>query len=70
MRQNMAPWDRGVRLIIAAVFFFLVFGAYAHGILGWVLGIIGLIFMFTGLLGFCPLYAIFKYSTIRDSSEG
>ncbi|MFA6553812.1 MAG: DUF2892 domain-containing protein [Patescibacteria group bacterium] len=68
MKQNMAPWDRGVRLVIAAILLFLVFGTYVHGAVAWILAVVGFIFMFTGLTGFCLLYALLKLSTIRDSS--
>ncbi len=69
MKQNMAPWDRGVRLVIAAVLLFLVFSTYVQGTLAWICGIVGVILMFTGLSGFCLIYSLLKFSTIRDTSE-
>ncbi|MFA5051894.1 MAG: DUF2892 domain-containing protein [Patescibacteria group bacterium] len=69
MKQNMAPWDRGVRLIIAAILLFLLFANYASGVSAWACGIIGFIFLATGLMGWCPLYALFKFSTIRNQQE-
>ncbi len=58
MKRNEHNIDRIVRVVLAVVLFV---AAFATG--SWVLGVIGLIPLATGLMGFCPLYAIFGFST-------
>lgn len=57
MKQNENNIDRIVRVALGIVI--LVAGLAAGS---W-LGLIGLIPLVTGLVGFCPLYAIFGFST-------
>ncbi|MBT9282698.1 MAG: DUF2892 domain-containing protein [Hydrogenibacillus schlegelii] len=62
MKSNMGPVDRVIRVIIGIVLLFLVFvGPKTPW--GW----IGLVPLLTGLIGFCPLYAIFGISTRKSS---
>ena len=61
--KNAANWDRIVRVVVGIVLLFLGFGGMAAGTTATVLGILGAILFFTGLVGFCPLYALFKFST-------
>ncbi|CAM3461595.1 DUF2892 domain-containing protein [Hydrogenibacillus schlegelii] len=62
MKANMGPVDRVIRVIIGIVLLFLVFvGPKTPW--GW----IGLVPLLTGLIGFCPLYAIFGISTRKSS---
>ena len=63
MKVNEASWDRIVRVLLGAVLLYLGFGGVISGTLGIVVGIIGLIPLLTGLVGWCPLYALFKIST-------
>ena len=60
MEKNMALWDRIVRVILAIVFLYL---AIQYGGWFWVLGILGIIFIVTSAIGFCPLYKIFGIRT-------
>jgi hypothetical protein len=61
MKRNTASLDRIVRVVLGLV-------AIAAGIVfkSW-WGALGLIPLVTGLVGFCPLYAILKISTARHS---
>ncbi|MBE3563892.1 MAG: DUF2892 domain-containing protein [Hydrogenibacillus schlegelii] len=62
MKSNMGPVDRVIRVIIGIVLLLLVFvGPKTPW--GW----IGLVPLLTGLIGFCPLYAIFGISTRQSS---
>ncbi len=61
--KNAASWDRIVRVVVGIVLLFLGFGGMASGTMATVLGILGAILFFTGLVGFCPLYALLKIRT-------
>ncbi|HXF85614.1 MAG TPA: DUF2892 domain-containing protein [Anaerolineales bacterium] len=65
MKRNMSNTDRIVRVILAAVFAYLYFGGIVTGGVGIVLVILGAIFLLTSIVGFCPLYAPFKFSTYK-----
>ena len=66
LKLNMASWDRIVRAVIGIVFFVLIFTGTTTGGLSIVLGIVGGIFLLTSLFGFCPLYALVKFSTLKS----
>ncbi|MEW5830971.1 MAG: DUF2892 domain-containing protein [Chloroflexota bacterium] len=63
MKQNMGNIDRIVRIVAAAIFAYLYFGGLVTGALGIVLLVVGVVFLATAALGFCPLYLPFKLST-------
>ena len=65
MKRNMSNIDRIVRLVIAALFAYLYFGGVLPGTLGLVLFILGIVFVLTSIISFCPIYALFKLSTYR-----
>lgn len=54
---NESGLDRIIRVVLGAA---LVVGGFffINGMLGIVLGILGLVFVVTGAIGFCPIYAI------------
>ncbi len=57
---NESPIDRGLRIVLGLLLLGLVFfGPKTPW--GW----IGLIPLVTGLVGYCPLYTLFKYSTLK-----
>ena len=61
MQKNMARWDRIGRVILAIVFILL---AIKHGgLLFDLLGLIGLVFLVTAAIGFCPLYTVLGFKT-------
>jgi hypothetical protein len=61
----MSNLDRIIRVVLAAVFAYLYFGGVVTGALGVVLVVLGAVFLLTSLVGFCPLYAPFRFSTIK-----
>jgi hypothetical protein len=63
MNKNMSTADRIIRLIAAAVFAYLYFGGIVTGALGLILVALGVVFVLTSFIGFCPLYAPFNFST-------
>ncbi len=62
-KGNEAGWDRIVRIVLGIALMVLGFGHVIAGTAGTVVGVIGLIPLLTGLMGWCPLYALFKLAT-------
>lgn len=65
MTKNMGTVDRVVRIVLALAVALLYFTGVISGTLAVILGIVALILLLTGIVGFCPLYAPFKFSTNR-----
>jgi Inner membrane protein YgaP-like, transmembrane domain len=61
--MNEAGWDRIVRVVLGIVLLYLGWMGIVAGGWGTFLKIIGFVPLITGLIGFCPLYAIFKFRT-------
>jgi len=66
-KKNMSSMDKGIRILLAAIIIILYFTNQITGVAAIVLGIFAVIFLLTSLVGFCPLYAPFKLSTIKKS---
>ena len=64
MKINEGTVDRVVRGVVGVIL--LVVGlVLVKGAIGIVLDVIGAILLVTGLVGFCPLYALFHVSTSK-----
>ena len=65
MNKNVGSLDKTIRLIVGILI--IVIGILNESLLG----AIGLVPIITALIGWCPLYPIFKISTIckNDSCE-
>ena len=63
MKQNMSSADRTIRAVVAVALAALIYFNVLTGTAALVLGIVAGIFVLTALIGFCPLYTIFKFST-------
>ena len=63
MIPNMGSMDRTIRILAAVAIAALYFANVITGTLGVVLLIIAAVFLITGFVSFCPLYAPFKFST-------
>lgn len=63
MKKNMGTTDKFIRVIAALVIAILYFTNAISGTVAIILGLFALIFLLTSLVGFCPLYAPFKFST-------
>ena len=61
----MGSADRIIRAIIAAILIALYFSGVLTGILGLILIALSVIFLFTSLVSFCPLYLPFGLNTLR-----
>jgi hypothetical protein len=62
-KANETKWDRIVRVVLGIVLLYLGLGGVVVGTLGVVLDILGAILLLTGVVGFCPLYRLFNFST-------
>lgn len=56
MKKNMGSFDRILRLIVAAIVGILYFTGVVSGVIGIILLVLAVVFVVTGLVGFCPLY--------------
>jgi UPF0716 family protein affecting phage T7 exclusion len=65
LEKNMNSTDRLIRAIIAVVAAVLYFTGTVTGALGLVLLIVAVIFMLTSIFAVCPLYLLFKVSTVK-----
>lgn len=65
MKRNMSNIDRIIRVIVAALFAYLYFGGIVTGGFGIALLVIAVVFLLTSIVGFCPLYVLFKTSTLK-----
>lgn len=59
----MGSTDRIVRIIVAIAFGLLYFTNTVTGTFGIVLLVLGIVFLLTSIVSFCPLYAPFGLST-------
>lgn len=65
MKKNVGLIDKIIRIVIAVVFAVLYFTNIISGTLGIILMVLGVVFVLTSLLSFCPLYLPFGINTIR-----
>ena len=62
---NEGPVDRIIRVIVGVAMLILGFAGIASGVWMWIAYLAGAILLVTGIVGFCPLYRLFKISTTR-----
>lgn len=65
---NEASWDRIGRVVLGIVLIYVGFSGTVEGGLGTFLGVLGFVPLVTGLVGWCPLYAIFRFRTNRETA--
>lgn len=63
---NEATWDRILRVVIGIVLLFIGWSGAVSGGLAWVFKVVGFLPLLTGVVGFCPAYALFKFRTNRQ----
>ena len=69
MKRNMGTLDRSIRTILALVVAALYVTGAITGTAAVILGIVAVIFLITSFVGFCPLYTLFGFSTIKKAEE-
>jgi uncharacterized membrane protein len=63
MKTNESNLDRVIRVIAGIALLVLFFTNVIGGTLGIVLAVVGGVLILTGVVGFCPLYALLKIRT-------
>jgi len=63
---NEAGWDRIVRVVLGLVLLYLWLGNVLSGAAAVIVGIIGIILLVTGVVGFCPLYRVLGFATKKE----
>lgn len=63
MKKNMGNLDKIIRIVVAIAFAGLFFGKIVTGTLGIVLLVLGVVFVLTSLVSFCPLYTLAGMNT-------
>jgi hypothetical protein len=70
MTKNVGTLDRILRFIAAGVIAILLLtGMLTTGWLKIILLIFAIIFVFTGIIGWCGLYALLGISTVKKNNE-
>jgi hypothetical protein len=65
MKRNISNIDRIIRVVLAVALAYLYFGGIVTGAVGILLVVLGAVLLVTALIGFCPLYVPFKFSTYK-----
>jgi hypothetical protein len=65
MKLNESNTDRIIRAVLGVVLLYLGFGVLS-GTLGIAAGVVGAVLLLTGAVGFCPIYALLKLSTLKQ----
>jgi hypothetical protein len=63
MKKNMGSLDRILRIIVAAVVFYLYSVGKITGMTASILLVLSVVFLLTSIVSFCPLYVPFKMDT-------
>jgi len=63
MKLNESPADRIIRIVLGVILAALAITGVATGALAVVAWVVAAILLVTGIVGFCPLYAILRFST-------
>ena len=69
MKINVGNLDRGIRLLLASVFFYLGLFLYGGSALGISLVVAGGVLLATGLVGFCGLYSLLGLHTNQTREQ-
>jgi DUF2892 family protein len=69
MTKNMGTADRVIRILAAIGIAMLYFTGSIGGVLAIVLGVVGIVFLATSLVGFCPAYVPLGISTRGHGAE-
>lgn len=70
MKTNMGLADKVIRILVAVIIGILYFTSVIGGTLAIVLLVIAAAFIFTSVVGVCPLYLPFGLSTLKKKASG
>jgi len=65
MKVNESKVDRIIRVVVGLLFLVLFLTNTVAGTLGTILLVLGALLVVTGLIGFCPIYAILKIKSSK-----
>jgi len=65
MKKNMGNVDRVIRILVALLVVILYFTHVITGTLAVILLILAAIFVVTSFIGFCPLYVLLGFNTVK-----
>ena len=63
LQINESPIDRGIRIVIGLALAAVGFAGVVAAPLVYVTSLVAAVALVTGIVGFCPLYAILRFST-------
>jgi hypothetical protein len=64
IEKNVGSTDRIVRLVLVVILAALYFTGTVSGTLGTVFLVLAVVFALTAIVSICPLYLLFKLSTV------
>ncbi|HNQ12970.1 MAG TPA: DUF2892 domain-containing protein [Bacteroidia bacterium] len=65
MKTNMGTIDRSMRTLVALVLIILYYQGIISGTFLTIGLLISAVFLITSIIGFCPLYTLFGFSTCK-----
>jgi hypothetical protein len=69
MKTNMGKADKAIRLAIALTAFILYYSHFISGTFAIILMTISGVFILTSMIGFCPIYSVFKISSNKKVNK-
>lgn len=66
LKINQASWDRIVRVVLGLLLLVLGWTGVVSGVWGEIFKWLGFVPLITGLLGFCPIYAVLNLRTNKS----
>lgn len=66
LKINQASWDRIVRVVLGLLLLVLGWTGVVSGVWGEIFKWLGFVPLITGLLGFCPIYALLNLRTNKS----
>jgi len=67
MKKNQADWERIIRVVLGITLIVVGFVAIG-GVAGTILGIVGIVPLVTGSIGWCPAWSLFKINTRKETA--
>lgn len=61
--NNMGGTDRIIRILLAVAVALLIYFEVLQGVLAYVLLTVAALFVLTSLVGFCPVYGLFRINS-------
>ena len=65
MRINESSIDSVIRIFAGVLLLYLGFGGELHSVLAIMADLLGATLLLTGVIGFCPLYDLFKFKNLK-----